>query len=267
VLKQLLPIYDKPMIYYPLSVLILAGIRDILILTTDRDKQSFENLLGNGSNFGINLTYKIQDSPKGIPEAFIIGEDFIGKENVCLILGDNIFHGRGLNKLLKRACDRPLGATIFGYQVKDPSRFGVVELDQENKIKSIVEKPELPKSNIAVTGLYFYDNKVIDYAKTLKPSIRGELEISDLNNMYIKNGELYLEYFGRGFAWIDAGTHKSMLEASMYIENVQSRQGVQIACLEEIAINNNWLSAEDISDISLYAGVNDYYSYLKDVYG
>lgn len=265
--KQLLPIYDKPMIYYPLSVLMLAGIKDILILTTARDRQSFEDLLGDGSNYGISLTYETQDSPRGIPDAFIIGEDFIGNGNVCLILGDNIFYGRGLNKLLQSACSRNSGATIFGYQVKDPSRFGIVELDSEEKIKSISEKPKLPKSNIAVTGLYFYDNKVIDYAKRLKPSARGELEISELNNMYIENSKLYLENFGRGFAWIDAGTHKSMLEASLYIENVQSRQGVQIACLEEIAINNQWLSIEDIKDSLLYADKNDYYKYLKDVYG
>jgi len=265
--KQLLPIYDKPMIYYPLSVLMLAGIKDILILTTARDRQSFEDLLGDGSNYGISLTYETQDSPGGIPEAFIIGENFIGNGNVCLILGDNIFYGRGLNKLLQSACSRNSGATIFGYQVKDPSRFGIVELDSEEKIKSISEKPKLPKSNIAVTGLYFYDNKVIDYAKRLKPSARGELEISELNNMYIENSKLYLENFGRGFAWIDAGTHKSMLEASLYIESVQSRQGVQIACLEEIAINNQWLSIEDIKDSLLYADKNDYYKYLKDVYG
>ena len=245
--KQLLPVYDKPMIYYPLSVLMLAGISDILIITTRHDNESFKRLLGNGSSFGINIEYAIQETPNGIAEAFIIGEDFIGDSNVCLILGDNIFWGQNFRPILEKA-KKNLGATIFGYEVIDPERFGVVEFRNE-KVLSIEEKPKTPKSNYAVTGLYFYDNKVIEYAKEIKPSKRGELEISSINQIYIEKSHINIEILGRGFAWLDTGTNESLLEASVFIETIQKRQGFRIACLEEIAIRNKWVSKDSISKI------------------
>ncbi|MEG1489923.1 glucose-1-phosphate thymidylyltransferase RfbA [Acinetobacter sp.] len=260
--KQLLPIYDKPMIYYPLSVLMLAGIQDILIITTPEDKDSFERLLGDGSQFGIRLQYAIQPSPDGLAQAFIIGEDFIGQSNVCLVLGDNIFYGQGFTPMLKQAIARQQGATVFGYQVKDPERFGVVEFDQNKCAISLEEKPKHPKSNFAVTGLYFYDNDVIQIAKQVKPSDRGELEITTVNQMYLERGDLNVELLGRGFAWLDTGTHESLLEAAQFVETIEKRQGYKVACLEEIAFNNGWLSAEQILEIGQSMSKNDYGQYL-----
>ena len=245
--KQLLPVYDKPMIYYPLSVLMLAGIRDILIITTPEDKVSFERLLGDGSQFGINLEYAIQPSPDGLAQAFIIGEEFIGEDNVCLVLGDNIFYGQGFTPKLKQAVDNAnqgKGATVFGYQVKDPERFGVVEFDEQQKAISIEEKPENPKSHFAVTGLYFYDNRVVDIAKQIEPSDRGELEITCLNNAYLKLDALNVEQLGRGFTWLDTGTHESLLEAAQFVETIEKRQGYKIACLDEMAFKQSSLSSE-----------------------
>ena len=260
--KQLLPIYDKPMIYYPISVLMLAGIQDILIITTPEDKESFERLLGDGSQFGVRLQYAIQPSPDGLAQAFIIGEDFIGDSNVCLVLGDNIFYGQGFTPMLKQAVARAKGATVFGYQVKDPERFGVVEFDEHKRAISLEEKPKQPKSNFAVTGLYFYDNDVIQIAKEVKPSERGELEITTVNQMYLERGDLSVELLGRGFAWLDTGTHASLLEAAQFVETLEKRQGYKVACLEEIAFNQGWLSKEQVLKIGQSMSKNDYGQYL-----
>ncbi len=260
--KQLLPIYDKPMIYYPLSVLMLAGIQDILIITTPEDKESFERLLGDGTQFGIRLQYAIQPSPDGLAQAFIIGEAFIGNSNVCLVLGDNIFYGQGFTPMLKQAVARAKGATVFGYQVKDPERFGVVEFDEQKRAISLEEKPMHPKSHFAVTGLYFYDNEVIQIAKQVKPSERGELEITTVNQMYLERGDLNVELLGRGFAWLDTGTHASLLEAAQFVETLEKRQGYKVACLEEIAFNQGWLSPGQILEIGQSMSKNDYGQYL-----
>ena len=246
--KQLLGVYDKPMIYYPLSVLMLAGIRDILIITTPEDQAGFKRLLGNGEGFGVKLSYAVQPKPNGLAEAFIIGADFIGGDRVAMVLGDNIFYGANLSQLLKKAAAREDMATIFGYYVRDPERFGVVEFDHNGKSVSIEEKPEIPKSHYAVTGLYFYDNQVVDIAKTIRPSARGELEITAVNNIYLEQGRLHVEKLGRGYAWLDTGTHQSMLEAANFIQTIQARQGLQVACLPEIAYQNGWMSREEIFD-------------------
>ena len=262
--KQLLPIYDKPMIYYPISVLMLAGIREILVITTPDDLQDFENLLGDGSAFGVNFSYKAQSSPDGLAQAFILAEDFIENDDVVLILGDNIFYGPGFSGLLKKVVKSTTngGATIFGYQVKDLQRFGVVEFDNNGKAVSIEEKPLVPKSNYAVTGLYFYDNRVVNYAKSLTPSARGELEITDLNNIYLRNGELNVELLGRGFAWLDTGTPNSLLQASQYVHTIEENQGIKIACLEEVAYRMGFLSKETLlENISKYKN-NEYYNYI-----
>jgi len=264
--KQLLPIYDKPMIYYPLSVLMLAGIREILIITTPEDADSFKRLLGNGAQFGIQLSYTIQAEPDGLAQAFILGEDFIGNDDVCLVLGDNIFYGQGFTPKLKHAVQNAKegqGATVFGYQVKDPERFGVVEFDKDKKAISIEEKPKKPKSNFAVTGLYFYDNSVVEMAKNVEPSERGELEITCLNEMYLKKNMLNVERLGRGFAWLDTGTHESLLEAAQFVETIEKRQGYKIACLEEIALNNSWLTKNDLKIRSKLLKKNSYGQYLK----
>ena len=263
--KQLLPIYDKPMIYYPLSVLMLAGIQDILIITTPEDKDSFKRLLGDGTNFGINLQYTIQPSPDGLAQAFIIGEEFIGNSSVCLILGDNIFYGQGFRNMLETAAQKQKGATVFGYQVKDPERFGVVEFDKNHKAISIEEKPAKPKSHFAVTGLYFYDNDVIQLAKQVTTSDRGELEISSINQAYLERGDLHVEQLGRGFAWLDTGTHQSLLAAAQFVETVETRQGYKIACLEEIAFNNGWITSHQLSDMGREISKTDYGRYLNDI--
>lgn len=260
--KQLLPIYDKPMIYYPLSVLMLAGIRDILIITTPEDQDSFIRLLGDGSALGINLTYEIQPTPDGLAQAFIIGEKFIGNDSVCLVLGDNIFFGQGFSPKLKAVAQRETGATVFGYQVMDPERFGVVEFDESNKAITIEEKPAEPKSHWAVTGLYFYDNSVIEIAKNVKPSERGELEITSINDEYLKRGQLNVEQLGRGFAWLDTGTHDSLIEAGSFVETVQKRQGMMVACPEEIAWRNGWLSDTEIENRGNLLKKNHYGQYL-----
>ena len=260
--KQLLPIYDKPMVYYPLSVLMLAGIQDVLIITTSEDQEGFIRMLGNGSEFGINITYKIQPSPDGLAQAFTIGEDFIGNDSVCLVLGDNIFWGQGFTPILKNAVSRRKGATVFGYQVNDPERFGVVEFDSSKKAISIEEKPKNPKSNFAVTGLYFYDNDVVEMAKQVNPSHRDELEITTLNQMYMDRGDLHVELLGRGFAWLDTGTHESLLEAAMFVETIEKRQGYKIACLEEIAWRNGWLSNEQVEATAKALSKNGYGTYL-----
>ena len=246
--KQLLGVYDKPMVYYPISVLMLAGIRDILIITTPEDQSSFQRLLGDGSRFGVNFSYAVQPKPEGLAQAFLIGEKFIGKDRVALVLGDNIFYGAKLGKLLHNAVDREVGATVFGYHVCDPERFGVVEFDSEGKAVSIEEKPAKPKSNYAVTGLYFYDNDVVNIAKNIKPSARGELEITTVNNEYLRRGQLHVEIFKRGYAWLDTGTHDSMLDAAKFIRTVETRQGLQIACLQEIAYENGWMTKDDIHE-------------------
>ena len=263
--KQLLPIYDKPMIYYPLSVLMLAGIRDILIITSPSDQDNFKNLLNDGSQFGINLSYAIQPSPDGLAQAFIIGERFIGEDNVCLILGDNIFYGQGLTLILKQAASQESGAMVFTYQVKNPENFGIVEFDSQNKIISIEEKPIKPKSNNAITGLYFYDNDVVQVAKTIKPSARGELEITSINQVYLERGNLNIQSLGRGFAWLDTGTFESLLDASHFVETIEKRQGHKIACLEEIAFNQGWISKDKINEIASTLNTNSYGSYLKSL--
>jgi len=260
--KQLLPIYDKPMIYYPLSVLMLAGIRDIMLISTPEDIGGYKRLLADGKQFGINISYAVQPSPDGLAQAFIIGEEFIGDEDVCLVLGDNIFYGQGFSPKLISARKRSKGATIFGYQVKDPERFGVVEFDNDMHVLSIEEKPEHPKSNYAATGLYFYDNKVVEIAKLIKPSGRGELEITSVNNAYLELGELNVELLGRGFAWLDTGTHESLLEASMFVQTIEHRQGFKIACLEEIAFNSGWLNASQLIETGKALGKNGYGQYL-----
>ena len=265
--KQLLPVYDKPMIYYPLSVLMLAGILDILVITTPEDNASFKRLLGDGSDFGISISYAVQPSPDGLAQAFIIGEEFIGNDNVCLVLGDNIFYGQSFTQTLKQAAAKTHGATVFGYQVKDPERFGVVEFDENFNALSIEEKPQQPKSDWAVTGLYFYDNRAVEFAKQLKPSARGELEISDLNQMYLEDGSLSVQILGRGFAWLDTGTHESLHEAASFVQTVQNIQDLHIACLEEIAWRNGWLTKKDVETRAKPLEKTAYGQYLLHLIG
>ncbi|WP_066055812.1 glucose-1-phosphate thymidylyltransferase RfbA [Robertmurraya korlensis] len=263
--KQLLPVYDKPMIYYPLSILLLAGIKDILIISTPQDIGRFEQILGDGSDYGVNFQYAVQPEPGGLAQAFLIGEEFIGDDNVALVLGDNIFYGHGLTDLLVKASKREQGATVFGYYVNDPERFGVVEFDNDGKAVSIEEKPAEPKSNYAVTGLYFYDNRVVEIAKSISPSERGELEITDINKVYLEMGELNVELLGRGFAWLDTGTHESLLEASQFIETVEKRQSLKIACLEEIAYRMGYISKEKLLELAEPLKKNQYGQYLLKV--
>ncbi|MGY3975435.1 glucose-1-phosphate thymidylyltransferase RfbA [Aeromonas rivipollensis] len=263
--KQLLPVYDKPMIYYPLSVLMLAGIRDVLIITTPEDQASFQRLLGDGSQFGIELEYAVQPSPDGLAQAFIIGEEFIGNDSVCLILGDNMFWGQGFSPMLREAARREKGATVFGYKVQDPERFGIVEFDDKQSVISIEEKPAQPKSHFAVTGLYFYDNQVVNIAKQVKPSKRGELEITSINQVYLERGLLNVELLGRGFAWLDSGTHESLLEASNFVATIEARQGFKIACLEEIALRNTWISKDEMAITAQRMAKNSYGQYLLDL--
>ena len=260
--KQLIPVYDKPMIYYPLSTLMLAGIRDILVISTPEYTPLFESLLGDGSDFGINLSYKVQEHPNGLAEAFILGKEFIGSDSVCLSLGDNIYYGSGLSKQLQEAAKKEDGATVFGYHVNDPERFGVVEFDENMHALSIEEKPEHPKSNYAVTGLYFYDNDVVEIAENLKPSDRGELEITDVNKEYLRRGKLDVKLMGRGYAWLDTGTHDSMLEAASFISTIQKRQNLKVACLEEIAYRMHWISREKLIELAQPLKKNDYGQYL-----
>lgn len=263
--KQLLPVYDKPMIYYPLSTLMLAGIRDVLIITTPEDNDSFKRLLGDGSEFGITIQYTIQPSPDGLAQAFLVGEEFIGNDSVCLVLGDNIFWGQGFTDKLLKAANKPNGATVFGYKVKDPERFGIVEFDENLKAISIEEKPEHPKSNFAVTGLYFYDNRVVDFAKKVKPSKRGELEITSINSMYLEQNQLDVEILGRGYAWLDTGTHESLLEAASFVETIEKRQGFKVSCLEEIAWRNNWIDEGKVKKLAKTMSKNDYGQYLLSI--
>ena len=265
--KQLLPIYDKPMAYYPISVLMLAGIRDILVISTPQDLPQYQNLLGDGSQFGVNFSYAEQPSPDGLAQAFLIGEEFIGDDSVCLILGDNLFHGQHFTEKLQRASRQEKGATVFGYWVKDPERFGVIDFDETGKALSIEEKPAKPKSSYAVTGLYFYDNDVIEIAKSIKPSPRGELEITDVNMAYLKRGDLNVERFGRGFAWLDTGTHDSLLEASQYVQTIEHRQGLKVACLEEIAYQHKWIDREQLLQRADALGKTGYGQYLFKLAG
>ncbi len=260
--KQLVPVYDKPMVYYPISALMLAGIRDILIITTPEDQSAFKRLLGNGSSFGLRFTFEVQPHPGGLAQAFLIGKDFVGKDGVALVLGDNIFYGHGLPEVLKTAADRRTGATVFAYRVKDPERYGVVSFDGSGRAVSLEEKPAKPKSPFAVTGLYFYDNRVLDAAAGLKPSARGELEITDLNRFYLEKGELNVEVFGRGVAWLDTGTHESLLQASSFIQVIEERQGLQVACLEEIAYKRKWITADDVRRAAEPMMKNGYGKYL-----
>lgn len=260
--KQLLPVYDKPMIYYPLSVLMLAGIRNILVITAPEDNASFKRLLGDGSDFGISISYTVQPGPDGLAQAFIIGEEFIGNDNVCLVLGDNIFYGQSFTQTLRQAAAKKHGATVFAYQVKNPERFGVVEFNENFRAVSIEEKPQQPKSDWAVTGLYFYDNRAVEFAKRLKPSARGELEITDLNRMYLEDGSLSVQILGRGFAWLDTGTHESLHEAASFVQTVQNIQNLHIACLEEIAWRNGWLSDEKLEELARPMAKNQYGQYL-----
>ena len=264
--KQLLPIYDKPMIYYPLSVLMLAGIREILIISTPEDLPNFEKMLGNGKELGIKLSYKVQPSPDGLAQAFIIGEEFIGDDSVCLILGDNIFYGQSFSQQLLRATEQKAGSTVFGYYVSDPQRFGVIDFDKSGKALSIEEKPENPKSNYAVTGLYFYDNQVVEIAKNVQPSHRGELEITDINNAYLEQEQLNVELLGRGFAWLDTGTHDSLLEAGQFVQTIEHRQGLKVACLEEIAYNNGWIDDEELLERAQFFKKTGYGQYLLKLY-
>ena len=263
--KQLIPVYDKPMIYYPISVLMLAGIREVLIISTPQDLPSFKKLLGDGSNYGMRFEYKEQPKPEGLAQAFIIGADFIGKDNVCLILGDNIFYGKDLPSMVKKAAALKQGATVFAYHVKDPYSYGIVEIDKDRKAISVEEKPKNPKSNWAITGLYFYDNRVVDIAKNLKPSARGELEITAVNDWYLKHGELSVELMGRGIAWLDTGTHADLIKASMFIEALESRQGLKIACLETIALKNGWINLEKISERAKLMKNTEYGRYLANI--
>lgn len=263
--KQLIPVYDKPMIYYPLSVLMLAGIREVLIISTPQDLPAFKKLLGDGSSYGMRFEYKEQPKPQGLAQAFIIGEDFIGKDNVCLILGDNVFYGTDFQSMVKKATSLKEGASIFAYHVKNPGAYGIVELDKNNKAISIEEKPKNPKSNWAVTGLYFYDNRVIDIAKNLKPSARGELEITDVNAWYLKNGSLSVQLMGRGIAWLDTGTHADLIKASMFIEALENRQGLKIACLETIALKNGWITLDKVMQRAQLMKNTEYGAYLASV--
>lgn len=265
--KQLMPVYDKPMIYYPMSILMLAGIRDILIISTPTDTPRFEQLFGNGNELGLNISYKVQESPDGLAQAFILGADFIGKDSVCLILGDNIYYGGGLSKMLQRAAQKDKGATVFGYHVNDPERFGVVEFDEQMTAISIEEKPKVPKSNYAVTGLYFYDNDVVEIAKNIKPSPRGELEITDVNKAYLDKGLLSVEVLGRGYAWLDTGTHESLLEAATFIETIEKRQNLKVACLEEIAYRMGYISKEQLKELAKPLEKNEYGQYLLRLIG
>ena len=260
--KQLLPVYDKPMIYYPLSVLMLAGIREIMIITTPEDRSNFKRLLGDGTQFGVSINYAVQDNPEGLAQAFLIGEEFIGSDSVSLVLGDNLFYGRGFSKLLLHAVEKSAGTSIFGYEVKDPHNYGVVEFDAKMHVKSVEEKPVIPKSHYAITGIYFYDNQVVDVAKQIKPSRRGELEITSINQIYLENKQLYVELLGRGFTWMDMGTHKSLMEATQFVEMIEKHQGYKIACLEEIAWRNNWIETGQLKEQSEKYKNSEYGKYL-----